>query len=76
VKALNGDDWVDAGAGRDYVDGAAGDDTIEGKEGSDILFGGASGNDYIYGDSAITTDEAIANNGALRRRFSYCLRIT
>ena len=47
--AVDGGDWIDAGAGSDYVNGNGGNDTIFGGAGSDRLYGGA-GDDLITGD--------------------------
>lgn len=50
--AVDGGDWIDAGAGDDYANGNAGNDTIFGGAGSDRLYGGA-GDDLITGDDDV-----------------------
>jgi len=58
VKAGDGNDNINGGAGKDKLYGGAGNDTIEGYLGSDKLYG-AAGNDRIY-SSSIGADPSVA----------------
>jgi len=48
----------------DYLGGwtvGAGNDIIEGRGGKDVIYGGLTGDDFLYSDSQITTEQAILN---------------
>jgi Ca2+-binding RTX toxin-like protein len=62
--AVDGGDWIDAGAGSDYANGNAGNDTITGGAGSDRLYGGA-GDDLITGDDNSAAGQAFPGNDHL-----------
>ncbi len=51
---------ISAGAGRDYAEGGTGNDLIQGNMDGDVLAGGA-GDDRMFGDSAVTAEQAILN---------------
>lgn len=59
--ALDGGDYIDAGAGSDYANGNGGNDTIYGGAGSDRLYGGA-GDDYVAGDQDLTFPDGAGND--------------
>ncbi|MBI3903964.1 MAG: putative Ig domain-containing protein [Nitrosomonadales bacterium] len=63
LNGSSGNDSILTGMGRDYANGKAGDDLMQGGTGSDIL-AGEDGNDRLYGDSQISTEQAITNGNS------------
>ncbi|GAB5606510.1 hypothetical protein TK5_25910 [Sideroxyarcus sp. TK5] len=60
IRAGDGDNYAEAGAGRDWVYGGTGKDLFIGGADGDIM-DGADGNDQLYGEAQVTTEQAIAD---------------